>query len=222
MSSPQLPAKPDVCLALLQSSHSIYLHLDPRKEGAHVPPWFKDQPQLVLQVGLNMAVPIPDLDVGPEALSCTLSFNRRAEFCHISWDCIYGIVGEDGRGMIWPDSVPVEVAAAAEGRPQTPQSQRPSLRLAAEDGESLPPEPDEKPSLTTHQTLKEQIGLASTLSDEMTEEELQLPERVETEALREPKAPLQEPQAQEDGSPIDEPRATKSGRSIPPYLRVVK
>lgn len=81
-----------------------------------MPPWFKKQAQLVLQVGLNMAVPIPDLDVGDEALSCTLSFNRRPEFCRIPWDAIYGLVGDDGRGMIWPESIPPEVAAAGDGR----------------------------------------------------------------------------------------------------------
>jgi hypothetical protein len=79
----QLPPKPDVALALLQSAMSVYVHLDPRGSDVLVPAWFKKQPQLVLQVGMNMAVPIPDLDVGKAALSCTLSFNRRPEFCRI-------------------------------------------------------------------------------------------------------------------------------------------
>lgn len=130
--SPQLPPKPEVALALLQTASSIYIHLDPRAETVKVPAWFKKQPQLVLQVGLNMAVPIPDLDVGKDALSCTLSFNRRPEFCWIPWDAIYGLVGEDGRGMIWPESVPAEVASAADGRPpvSSQKSQRARLRVA--------------------------------------------------------------------------------------------
>jgi hypothetical protein len=222
MTPPQLPSKPDVCLALLQSSNSIYVHLDPRKEEAHVPPWFKEQAQLVLQVGLNMAVPIPDLDVGPDALSCTLSFNRRAEFCHINWDCIYGIVGEDGRGMIWPESVPPEVAAAADGRPQqAPTSQRPSLRLAAEDGESLEESPAiEDSSSALNEGLKERIGLAASLDEEMSEEELQLPERVDTETIKKSAKETHPAQTGEFGP--GETTATKSGRPIPSYLRVVK
>jgi len=57
----------------------MYVHLDPRGESVQVPPWFKKQPQLVLQVGLNMAVQIPDLHVDDNGLSCTLSFNRSAD-----------------------------------------------------------------------------------------------------------------------------------------------
>jgi len=105
----------------------VYVHLDPRADDVMVPSWFKTQPQLVLQIGLNMSVPIPDLDVGQDSISCTLSFNRRPEFCRIPWTAIYGLVGEDGRGMIWPESVPTEVASAAQGRPT---SKRPQLRVA--------------------------------------------------------------------------------------------
>lgn len=112
----QLPPKREVALALLQGS-MVSVYLDPRGEDVHVPPWFKKQAQLMLQIGLNMPVPIPDLDVGEEALSCTLSFNRRPEFCRIPWGSIYALVGQDGRGMIWPEDVPAEVAAQAEGRP---------------------------------------------------------------------------------------------------------
>ena len=63
----RLPPKKDVALALLEQS-TVYVHLDPRSEGVRVPDWFKKQPQLVLQIGLNMPVPIQDLDVGDEAV----------------------------------------------------------------------------------------------------------------------------------------------------------
>lgn len=124
--SPQLPPKPEVALALLQTAASIYVHLDPRGQDVFVPAWFKNQPQLVIQVGLNMAVPIPDLDVGQESMSCTLSFNRRPEFCRIPWTAIYGLVGEDGRGMIWPESIPPEVASTASAS----ADKKPHLRVA--------------------------------------------------------------------------------------------
>lgn len=114
--SQALPPKPEVALALLQSAASVYVHLDPRPLGVRVPVHFKKQPQLVLQIGLNMAVPIVDLDVGQEALSCTLSFNRRPEFCRIPWSAVFGLVDPEGRGMLWPDSIPPEVASASEGR----------------------------------------------------------------------------------------------------------
>jgi stringent starvation protein B len=110
-----LPPKKDVALALLERA-SVFIHLDPRENDVVVPAWLKKQPQLVLQVGLNMAVKIPDLDVGEDAVSCTLSFSRRPQFCSVPWRSIYALVGEDGRGMIWPEDIPAEVAAQADTR----------------------------------------------------------------------------------------------------------
>jgi stringent starvation protein B len=113
MSTPPrpLPPKKDVALALLQGP-SLFIHLDPRKPEVVVPLHFKKQAQLVLQVGLNMAVPIPDLHVDDEGVSCTLSFNRNPFWCRLPWTAIYALVGDDKRGMIWPDEVPAEVESA--------------------------------------------------------------------------------------------------------------
>lgn len=111
MSSQPLPPKKVVALALIEQS-SVHLHLDPRAPGVVVPAWFKQQPQLVLQVGMNMPVPIPDLYFDDEKMSCTLSFNRSPFFCIIPWDAVFAMRGDDGRGMVWPDSLPPEVAKA--------------------------------------------------------------------------------------------------------------
>jgi len=114
-----LPPKREVALALVQTATSVFIHLDPRASEVNVPSWFKNQPELVLQIGLNLVPPIVDLDIGEDALSATLSFNRRPEHCRIPWSAIWGLVGDDGRGMIWPESVPPEVAARAPGRAST-------------------------------------------------------------------------------------------------------
>ena len=126
MSTLRLPPKKDVAIALLQKS-SLYIHLDPRDESVRVPPWLKQRVPLVLQVGLNMAVSIPDLDVGDDALSCTLSFQRRPHFCYIPWSSVYALVGEDQRGMVWPEDVPREVAAQAQKQQQV-EKRRSKLR----------------------------------------------------------------------------------------------
>lgn len=114
-----LPPKKEVALALLERS-SVYVHLDPRQTAAVVPPNFKKQAQLVLQVGLKMAVPIPDLRLDDDGISCTLSFNRSPFFCVVPWSSVFAMVGEDGRGMVWPDDVPAEVTRQAQGRAETP------------------------------------------------------------------------------------------------------
>jgi hypothetical protein len=92
----------------------VYVHLDPRHVTAVVPAWFKKQPQLVLQVGMNMPVPIPDLHVDDDGLSCTLSFNRSPFFCVVPWASVFAMVGDDGRGMVWPEDVPAEIARQAQ------------------------------------------------------------------------------------------------------------
>jgi stringent starvation protein B len=104
-----LPPKKDVALALLERS-SVYVHLDPREAAVVVPSWFKKKPQLVLQIGLNMPVPIPDLRLDDDGMICTLSFNGSPFFCVVPWVSVFAMVGDDGRGMVWPDDVPAEVA----------------------------------------------------------------------------------------------------------------
>jgi stringent starvation protein B len=111
--TPVLPPKKDVALVLLEGP-SMFVHLDPRRDEVAVPKWFKNQPQLVLQIGLNMVVPIPDLEVDEEGISCTLSFNRAPHWCHLPWTAVYALIGEDGRAMIWPEDVPPELALQLE------------------------------------------------------------------------------------------------------------
>ena len=126
----RLPPKKDVALALLEQA-SMYIHLDPRAEAVQVPAWFKKQPQLVLQVGLNMAVPIPDLHVDEQGLSCTLSFNRAPFFCMIPWPAVFALVGENGQAMVWAEDVPAEVAAQAQAQ-KAPEKPRTHLRSVGE------------------------------------------------------------------------------------------
>ena len=134
---PKLPPKKDVANALLEGP-SVFVHLDPRKDEVSVPQWFKKQFQLVLQVGMNMAVPIPDLDVGDEGISCTLSFNRSPFWCFLPWSAVYMLVGEDGRGMIWPEDVPPELTIA-QNKPKLQvvdnkkSAKRPAPKLTAVD-----------------------------------------------------------------------------------------
>ncbi len=142
----RLPPKKDVALALLEQA-SMYVHLDPRAEAVQVPAWFKKQPQLVLQVGLNMAVPIPDLHVDDQGLSCTLSFNRAPFFCMIPWPAIFALVGENGQAMVWAEDVPAEVAAQAQAQ-KAPEKPRPHLRSVGADDAAAAAKPAEEEPAT--------------------------------------------------------------------------
>lgn len=131
---PPLPRKQAVALDLLERT-SVFVHLDPRRPGVIVPQGFLKQPQLVLQIGLNMAISIPDLNVGEEGITCTLSFNKRPHFCSLPWSSIYALIGEQGGGMVWPEDVPPEVvsqqraAAKKEAKPR-----KPALRAISGEG----------------------------------------------------------------------------------------
>lgn len=127
---PPLPRKKVVALELLDRA-SVFIHLDPRRPGVIVPPNFLKQPQLVLQIGLNMAIPIHDLEVTDEGISCTLSFNKRPHFCSLPWTSIYALIGEQGGGMVWPEDVPPEVVS--QHRAAAKKVTKPALRSLGTD-----------------------------------------------------------------------------------------
>jgi hypothetical protein len=106
------PGKREVTLAILDSG-SLFIHLDPRRPGVRAPSWLASQSQLVLQVGRHMAIPIPDLVVDEQGIRATLSFRRVPFLCVVPWGSIYALVGEDGRGGVWAEDVPAEVAQQA-------------------------------------------------------------------------------------------------------------
>lgn len=218
---PRLPPKKDVANALLEQS-TVFVHLDPRSDQVKVPPWFKKQPQLVLQVGLNMAVRIPDLDIGDEALSCTLSFNRSPHFCWIPWNAVFALVGENGRGMVWPDDVPKEVAAQA--AQQQKKEAAPKLHAV----------PAEKPREAEPEAPAAAAPEAEAEGAKGKKKRARKPKRSdaekETKAAKAPRNPPREAVARPRpepalASPSEESAASqppKSRRELPPYLRVIK
>jgi len=103
-----VPTKRAIAEALLERG-SIFIHLDPRAESVQVPSFLRAQPQVVLQVGLNMPIPIFDLNVDDDGVTATLSFNRTPHYCYVPWDAIFALVGEDGRGRVFLESMPSEI-----------------------------------------------------------------------------------------------------------------
>lgn len=201
----------------------MFIHLDPRRAEVVVPRSFLKQPQLVLQVGLNMAIAIHDLHVDDESISCTLSFNRSPFWCRIPWTAVYALVGEDGRGGVWPEDVPPEIQLQQQQRAPGPQKPTPVKRqrprLAAVGGGSVG-----EPS-----SSRQPEGAGADAEEE--------PKRVVSPIRRGPVAvPAARAEASEgaEGSPAAEPELTNSPtssgsgagkkpkREIPPYLRVIK
>ena len=212
-----LPPKKEVALALLERSNDrgIFVHLDPRQATVVVPPWFKKQPQLVLQIGLNMPVPIPDLRLDDDGMSCTLSFNRSPFFCAVPWASVFAMVGEDGRGMVWPDDVPAEVPLARPGQPPPPAPVRvvdgASKREASteKDKEAKAPgakarRPRKRPPLTA------------------VPDAAPAPKAKPAAKAAKGKAPAAPRPAAVTKRPAAAGANNKKKRELPPYLRVVK
>jgi stringent starvation protein B len=127
----KLPPKRDVVLALLEKS-SARVFLDPRREGVVVPKGFLKQAELVLRVGYSLSPPIPDLEVGDDHLSCTLSFNRTPTWCKLPFSAIYAVISDaDGRGVVWPEDVPVESHLLRGSTTRAPKAPPAKPKLAA-------------------------------------------------------------------------------------------
>jgi stringent starvation protein B len=213
----ELPPKKEVALALLENS-TVFIHLDPRADSVHVPAWFKKQPQLVLQIGLNMAIPIHDLSLDDDAVSCTLSFNRSPFFCRIPWPAVFALIGEDRRGMVWPNDVPPEVAVQVEAQARREQvraeeAKRPGLRVVPPEAAAAPPPP-----------------VAPVVPAQLPAPKKRARSRKPAAAPAAPEAapPAKKPRRSRKAAPAQLELAPKpapvspSKRPLPPYLRVVK
>lgn len=148
MSSLTLPSKIDVAKQLLEKG-SLFIHLDPRTQDVIVPPWLRHQAQLVLQVGTNMPIPIDDLNVNQDGIFGTLTFSRSPFTCILPWAAIFALVGDEQRGMVWPESMPSEIAAEV-AREEDKMQNRSSSSIPP-----LPPEAAKKasPRVSTKKAL---------------------------------------------------------------------
>jgi hypothetical protein len=197
MSDGPLPYKRDVANQLLRKG-SLFIHLDPRVNDVVVPPWLRHQAQLVLQVGLDMPIPIPDLRVDANGIFGTLSFSRTPFACNVPWSAIFALVGDEGRGMVWPESMPAEIVAEVErealrSKLGTDSSER-GIGPRARDGEA---DVLRLPGRTTEEPRKKEAQVAVLRAAE--------PKRRDSSRPPAPRA-----------------GAKRAKGSLPPYLRVVK
>ncbi len=103
----QLPKREAMDSLLAQGD--VLLQLDPRLEGVSVPQKFDEQPLLVLRIGLEMPIPIPDLEIDDAGITATLSFDRTPHAVVVPWQAVFGMVTEHGQGLLWTADVPVEI-----------------------------------------------------------------------------------------------------------------
>jgi hypothetical protein len=192
MSDGPLPYKRDVANQLLRKG-SLFIHLDPRVSDVVVPPWLRHQAQLVLQVGLDMPIPIPDLRVDENGIFGTLSFSRTPFACNVPWSAVFALVGDEGRGMVWPESMPAEIVAEVER-----ETQRAKL---SKEGGSRP---------------RENEGVLPWPSRSSRSEDTSRRKEPVVAVLRGPGDDRQRRDSSRPGAP------RRRAKELPPYLRVVK
>jgi hypothetical protein len=190
------PPKKDVARALLLRG-SVFVHLDPRVEGVEVPEWLRDQPQLVLQIGLDMPIPIPDLRVDDFGVFGTLHFQQAPFTCRVQWESVFALVGEDGLAMVWPEDLPSEIAAEVEREAE--RRERPLPRP------STARSPDgARPQTARSHASKSQASKRQGSRPQASKPQLSLID------------------CSSGAPPEDESASRRRPADLPPYLRVIK
>jgi hypothetical protein len=226
-----LPEKKEL-VETLMTNGTVLLHLDPRKEGVIVPPWLGGQPQLVLQIGYRMPIPIPDLRIDEFGVSATLSFNRTAYPCFVPWKAIFAVVGDDGRGTSWPDDLPAEIVAEIEREIRRAHIRKaPELEKAVERVSSELKSVSEAPDrVSTIGGLKKRPGRKSVKARPAAvaspENRGQNSTPQSAMLQKSSSEPVQARTAPSDNAPrsLSGRRSALKGktRTLPPYLRVIK
>jgi stringent starvation protein B len=201
------PDKHELMLKLLEHS-SVFMHLDPRREGVVVPLHFRSNPQLVLQIGLNFPIPSRDLKIDATGVRCTLSFNRQPFYCIVPWSSVYALVDEDGQVTVWPSELPPELMQPNEA-PTAAGTQAVRSRKPKDKSTSTKKPPRTSPSLVESAPSDRSAPAAGSTAQPAV-------------AVAASKGSMGNAASPERSSGDAPKRFTRSGREVPPWLRVVK
>lgn len=113
---PRAPAKRREILAMLQRG-PVLIHLDARRPGVALPPKHLHESDLVLRIGYELDPPVPDLLVGIDMLSATLTFDKRPFHVVVPWSALFAAIVEhdpESAGVVWSEDVPPELLDASQ------------------------------------------------------------------------------------------------------------
>lgn len=127
-------------LALQEALRSgkVMVLVDPRVKGIMVPSQFLEQEVLPLTLGYDLLNPIPDLRLGPDGVTATLSFNETPFHCTLPWACINTLqepAGDKAVCFVTGDETELVVLNALEPKePEAPKRARPSWMKVVDGG----------------------------------------------------------------------------------------
>ncbi|MEO6950390.1 MAG: ClpXP protease specificity-enhancing factor SspB [Polyangia bacterium] len=113
MSEPEDPTRPskiEVMRALLEHAEA-QVHFDARRPGIELPDRLLGSGNVRLDYGYGLVPPIPDLSVDEDGIRATLSFNRIPFATFVPWTAVFLITDFSGRGAVWREDLPPELAA---------------------------------------------------------------------------------------------------------------
>ncbi len=97
----------------------VLVRLDARRPGVKVPPAHASDPDLALNLSYRFAS--RDLEVGPEGISCTLSFSGALFRCELPLSAIHAAASHvTGVAYVWPEAL----AGEPLGEPPRPRRRR--------------------------------------------------------------------------------------------------
>jgi len=122
--------------------------MDARRPGVVVPDSLRGEPHLVLQYGHDLPIPIPDLEIDDYGVRATLSFSRTAHRTVVPWSAVYVVACDDGRGILYSEDVPQDVAViAARSATDAPPPEIEAEADAELEAEEMAAMPAPRPSL---------------------------------------------------------------------------
>ena len=139
--------KKDLLLALLADGFA-FLQVDGRRDGVELPAHLLKNTLVVLQLGLDVLIPIPDLVIDENGVAATLSFQRTPFHCVIPWSAIFGISDGEHRGTLFPEDIPPDFLREPGGAPVLGIPEQPP------DPGDLPPAAPTRPSKPRPSHLK--------------------------------------------------------------------
>lgn len=100
----------------LGAGRVVRIHLDGRIPDARLPKRLSRKDHVILEIGLAMPVPIPDLLVNDFGFSGTLRFGGKEFEVFVPWVAVFAVDQSRGeRPVIWHEDVPASVSAAVAG-----------------------------------------------------------------------------------------------------------
>jgi hypothetical protein len=117
--------KRQIIAQLLEQEDFILLVVQVGQPGVQLPgPLLEAGQPVALHIGWRMPVPIPDLALGEEAITGTLSFNRNPFACRLPWAAIVQVsVGDEH--LVWLSPASAAMSQSAKPLKREP----PKLRL---------------------------------------------------------------------------------------------